>query len=356
MELKHRPAYRIQANGADVTAAMLERFVEMTLTDEAGHTSDTVEIVLADHIPDKPIALPRTGAELRVWLGYQGALTDRGLFVVDEVELAGAPGRMVIRGRAAPFETSTGGKVDLQTQKSRSWAKGTTIGSMVRKIAGEHGLQAKVDGALSGIALPHTDQSSESDMNLLSRIAARHDAIAKPAGGALVFARRGEGAAPGGGTMPRVTLTPADGRDYRVTIASRDGAGTCVAYYRDIRKAERHEVKVGEGEPVRRLRQSFPDAGSATAAARAALRKDARGERTLSYTIPGRATLSAECVLTLRGFRDGVDGEWLVKSVTHRIDSGGFVTEIAGELPNARTSSAGSADDSVVAGTLVESL
>lgn len=359
MGLNIAPAFRIEANSADITAKIRDRFVELSLTDETGVTADTLEIVLADHLPDQPIEVPPTGAELRVWIGYEGEVIDRGLFVADEIELAGAPGRVIIRARAAPFEQSKGGKVDLQTQKTRSWVRGTTIGGMVKKIAGEHGMTPRVAAALASITLPHIDQASESDMNLLARIAKRHDAVVKPAGGALVFAVRGSAEAAGGAAMPRVVLTPADGRDYRVTIASRESAGTCIAYYNSVRKAKRHEITVGEGEPVKRLRMTYPDAAAATAAARAELRKSARSERTMAFTIPGRAELGAECIVELRGFRDGVDGEWLTTSVTHRITKGdGFVTEIAGELPNAadgpKAAAGRSADDSTVAGTAVD--
>lgn len=86
-----------------------------------------------------------------------------------------------MRGRVAPCESSTSGRVDIQSQKSRSWKAGTTIGDMVRRIAGEHRLQQKVSASLAAIALPHIDQSAESDMNLLHRLAKRYDVVAKPA-------------------------------------------------------------------------------------------------------------------------------------------------------------------------------
>ncbi len=70
---------------------------------------------------------------------------------------------------------------------------------------------------LASIALPHTDQSHESDMNLLSRLAKRYDAVAKPAGGTLVFTRRGIAKSASGQDLARITLTPKDGGDYRMT-------------------------------------------------------------------------------------------------------------------------------------------
>lgn len=352
MGLNVAPAYRIVANSSDITAVILDRFKSLRLVDETGTTSDTIELALADHNPEKPIQLPPTGAELEVSIGYDGTLRRMGLFVCDEFEISGFPSQLIIRGRAAPYEKSKGGKTDLQSQKTRSWSKGTTIGAMVRKIAAEHGLSAAVSPELSAIALPHTDQAHESDMNLLSRIAKRYDAVAKPAGGVLVFANRGDGLSSSGEAMPRTTLRPEDVGSYRVTIASRDSAGTAIAYYRDTRKAERREVKVGDGDPVIRLRMAYSDAVSAENAARSEQRRRARQERTLSCEFPGRPDIVAEAVITMAGFREGVNGDWLVKTAEHYIGPNGYKTTIECERPNAATSAGMKSSDQVQPATV----
>jgi len=328
------PAFRVVANSVDITARIKEQFKSLRLVDGTGTTADTVEIALADHDKANPVALPPTGAELEIFLGYDGTVQRMGLFVVDEIEVSGFPGEMIIRARAAPYEASKAGKSQLQTQKTRSWPKGTTIGAMVKRIAGEHRLKPAVSAALASIALPHTDQAHESDMNLLSRLAKRYDAVAKPAGGALVFAKRGDAVSAGGMQLPHVTLTPLDGNDYRVTIASRDSPGTCVAYYRDTRKAQRREVSIGDGEPVIRLRMSYADRVSAENAARSAQRKRARAQRTMFYSLPGRPELAAEALVTMHGFRDGVDGDWLITRAEHYVGSNGYRCTIEAEQPN----------------------
>lgn len=334
MGLNIAPAFRILANDKDITAKIRERFRSLKLNDQAGVESDSVEITLADNTPDDPIKLPATGAELEIFLGYDQDVTRKGLFVCDEIELSGFPGEMVIRGRAAPFEGTKKGRVDLQSHKTRSWSAGTTLGAVVKKIAGEHRLTPAIAASLAKIALPHIDQAHESDMNFLSRLARRYDAIAKPAGGRLVFVPRGDASTVSGANMPRVTLTPKDGGRFRVVIASRDSAGTCVAHYRDLDAGEHHEVTVGSGEPVHRLRHPYKDKATAEAAARAKLRHKARAERTLSYTLPGRPELAAECLVTMQGFRDGVAGEWLVTKAEHYIGSEGYRTSFEAERPN----------------------
>ncbi|XHF80608.1 hypothetical protein R3J30_02130 [Xylella fastidiosa subsp. multiplex] len=50
-------------------------------------------------------------------------------------------------------------------------------------MAAEHGMTWAISPSLTGVALPHIDQTEESDINVLLRLAQRYDAIAKPAGG-----------------------------------------------------------------------------------------------------------------------------------------------------------------------------
>lgn len=330
------PTFMVLANQLDITAAIAERFISLTLSDAVGMESDLLEITLADNDPDAPIAIPPTGAELNLFLGYDGINMPMGLFVCDEVEVAGWPGEMVIRARAAVYDKSKGGKSDLQTQKTRSWEKGTKLGDMVAKIAKEHGLEPSVAASLKSIALPHTDQADESDINLLTRLAKKYDAIVKPANGKLVLAKRGESKSVGGETLAPVFLVPGDCSAFRLVLAKRETAGMVVAYWHAVKQAKRNEVKVGRGEPVRRLKQYYPTEEMALAAARADLSRRQRAQETVSLSCTGSPLIAAEAPLTLAGFRPGVDGQWLISRVTHRLDkSSGYSCDVEAEKPNA---------------------
>ncbi|MCD8456171.1 hypothetical protein LPH52_04830 [Xylella taiwanensis] len=99
---------------------------------------------------------------------------------------------MTLRAHAAPWEGTPQGNSDLQTPKTRSWPAGTTLGTMLSIMAAEHGMESAISHSLSGVTLPHTDQTEESDINVLVRLARRYAAIAKPGRGRLMFAKRGE--------------------------------------------------------------------------------------------------------------------------------------------------------------------
>lgn len=340
-----KPAFRIIANRADITAAILDRFVSLTLTDEAGLESDTFEVTLADHDPSVPIAMPETGAELEVFLGYDHMVQRMGLFIVDEVELSGWPGTMTIRGKAAPFSTSKDGKTDLQTQKSRSWEKGTKLGGLVAKIASEHGMEPAVSESLRGITLPHLDQTEESDISFLVRVAKRYDALAKPAGGKLVMTKRGESKSATGEELPTIAVVASQVSRWHMTLAKRDSPGTVIAYYHQARSAKKIAVEVGDGEPVRRLRHHYQDERSARDAAQAELDRRTRGEHKFSLTMPGDPLLAAESKLVAVGFRAGVDGEWLVTRAVHSLTkSGGYQCDVEAEKPTDADEGGGESD------------
>lgn len=329
------PEFRLLANGGNITETIKACFLSLSFTDEAGLESDTLEIVLDDGDTAAPIQLPPEDAELELFLGYDGAATRMGLFVVDEIELTGWPSNLVIRARAAPFVKSTGGKAHLQSQKTRSWAKGTTLGAMVAKMAGEHGLEPAVSPSLASIALPHTDQADESDMHLLVRLAKKYDGVIKPAGGKLIMAKRGEAKTMGGEQLPAVTLAPGDVSGFSVRFARREVSGSVVAAWHEPKKAKRHTVTVGEGEPVTRLRMQHTSREQALASATAAMAKRKRGEAELSIAMEGRPDVMAEAPLTLEGFRDGVAGDWITKRVVHTLyKDAGYTCSIDAEKPN----------------------
>jgi phage protein D len=339
MGLTYNPIYKVTANDNDITAAIQQRFSEMTITDETGFISDTFEIVLTDTDPSNPIKIPPTGAQLQVWIGYGGdSLTYKGMFIADEIELSDSPDRMTIRSHAAPFDQTPKGMLDFQSQKTRSWPSGTTIGAMVTQMASEHGMTGATSPELQSVQLPHIDQTAESDINFLIRLAKKYDAIAKPAGGKLIFAKRGNAQTVSGANLPQITVTRPDTvpGTVKMTQSTKESPGTVVAFYRDVTNATRHQVSVGNGLPVKRIRAAFKNKAMAQAAIEAELARRARGQYKLSFTILGRADITAESNLTMDAtFRDGIAGDWVVERVVSRFQTqAGWRCEVEAEKPN----------------------
>ncbi|AJF07759.1 contractile injection system protein, VgrG/Pvc8 family [Geoalkalibacter subterraneus] len=321
------PDFRIEADNQDITAIIRERFLELRLRDEAGLESDSCEIRLDDRAPH--IALPRTGAVLEVALGYrETGLVAMGRWVVDEVSISGPPDTLIIRARAADLGQA------LRAPQERSWPLNTTIGDLVTTIAGEHGFIPSIADELAGITLPHIDQT-ESDLHLLTRLAREYDAVAKAAGGRLLFVPRAQARSAAGEPLAHITWTRESLTDYEVTMAERGKYAAVTTYWHDQGSAERTPVTVGEGEPVLTVRRAYPDAAAATAAAQSRLAATLRGAAVLRASGPGAANLLAEARLTITDGREGLAGEWSLISVDHTLNDGGYRCSIEAETPEA---------------------
>lgn len=319
------PAYKITADGSDITEKIAGRLVSIRITDEAGIQSDTLEITIRGDGVD----IPDPGAELAAFIGYDSKAIEMGRFCVDSVDVSGPPEVMTIRAKAAQQAESKSGAQMLQTQKTRSWEAGITFGDMVRKIANEHGLEPAVADVYAAVKLPHVDQTNESDMNLLTRLAKDLDAIAKPASGRLVIAKRGSAKTASGGTMPTARININQVSSWRLSISKRDKAGTVIAAWHNLETAKQDEITVGEGDPVVRLKQVYPDPAAARAAAVAEFDRSQRGDAKVSITLPGDPTLTAEQPAELVGFRPGLAGDWFITRAEHTIDGGGYKTAIS---------------------------
>lgn len=325
------PFFRITVDGKDISNILAPRLVSLTLTDAAGVQSDQVQFTLSDTALFGKLAEPSAGAEIKVWLGYGFQLKYMGMFIADSVEAQGPPDHLTITGVASVNGETSSGKTALTDQKKRSWPAGTLIGDMVKKIAGEHGLQDAVSQSLMSLALPHIDQIDESDINLLSRIARDHDAIAKPGDGRIVMAKRGESLTASSQPMPVLAVTPMKVSRWRYRNSVREKAGSVVAVYQDLGRGKSEECTAGEGEPVQRIKRRFPDKEAAQSAADSELQRLKRAGRSLSVSMKGDPDAMAEAKLLAAGFRPYIDGEWLITNATHQLNSGGYRTKVEAE-------------------------
>jgi phage protein D len=321
-----RPSFRILADQQDITDTIRDRLLSLRITDEAGNQPDTVELQLDDR--DAQIQWPSHGAELEISLGTaQNQLTRMGLYIIDDIEHSGPPNTITIRGKAADMLAS------IKAPKTRSW-DGITLGALVQTIAGEHGLSAKISEQLALIAIEHIDQSNESDLHLLTRLARQHGAVSKPVAGFLVFVFKGEAKSATGQQLPLVEIPKHQISRHRMTQAERGKYQSVKAYWHDNDTAEKQSVLVGDGDPVFAIRHTYNDAQEATRAASAKLQSLLRGTATLSLTLLGRPELQAEGKLRIAGIRDPVDGEWVINRVEHQLDSSGLQTRCDAEVPN----------------------
>jgi phage protein D len=297
-------------------------------------------------------------------LGYDNVTQYMGKFVVDEVELEGYPETIIVRARSATFDASKGGESQLQTQKNRRWNE-STLTTMVKTIAKEHGLEAVVSKSIQNLIVHGVYQVDESDLHFLLRICRRFDGAVKVAAGKLIVAKKAEGKTMSGKDF-KLRVVPSDVTSYHVVLAKREESGTVRVYWHNIDTAKRHHIKVkhkkssvkssdkkteikpvfyapaayttnhavtvGNGDPETSIKTQFTDQATAIAAAKAELSRRARQKAKLTLTMPGHPELAAEVMMTTTDFRDGVNGDWIITSVVHNLGSGGYTCTVEAEI------------------------
>lgn len=364
---KIAPAFMLKQDNEDITQDFSDRLISLTMTDNRGFEADQLDIELDD--TDGQIAMPPRGATLTLWLGWQGsALIKKGTFTVDEIEHRGAPDTLTIRGRSADFRGS------LNSRREQSWHD-TTLGQIVETIAARNKLTASVADALKAVAVPHIDQSQESDAVFLSRLADRNGASVSVKAGKLLFLKAGSGKTASGKPIPQMTLERGDGDRHQFAIADREAYTGVSAKWLHTKdpKPQKQKVKLkrkpkekhlralqhpkatkapanakakkeqearegeymaGESDNVLELTTIYATKAQAMRAAQAKWDKLQRGVAEFSISLAiGRADLFPETPIAVKGFKRVIDDQaWIISRVVHNLNGSGYTTGLELEV------------------------
>ncbi len=321
------PQYRIIVKEEDITAQVATRLVRLTLTECRIEESDQLDIVLTDAHGE--LALPERGVTLHVWLGWAHiGLVHKGHFMVDEIEYSGPPDILTIRARSATL--SGVGRERIE----RSWHR-VTLADIVKTIAQQQNLIPKIDTTLGGIQIAHVDQTHESDLHFLTRLANRYGALMSVKNGYLLFMPIGAASTVQGEAFDEVHLTREASTSYRYHIAERERYAGVRAYWYKSSQAfpsTRASVVIGKenGQGLKVLPEHYTSEVEARAAAQAEWQRIQRSQATLSLTLAAaRPEFFPERLITLSGFKPEIeDTTWCIARATHTLENGGFTTSL----------------------------
>lgn len=323
------PIWRVVLKGAkgdeDLTSTLSHRLISLSLTDKKGTESDDLSIELDD--PDGDLDLPPTKALLSVSLGWKGqGLIDKGLFRVDEIDYSWSPRRLTIQAKGAPVSQALG------ERKERSW-HGKTLGEIATTIAKEHSLTPMVSKLLQGVAIEHIDQTNESDINFLTRIAKLNDAICTVKSERLLLSPVAACTSVSGTPIADQVIVISDQDSGRYHSDDRSRYSGVKAYWHDPGASRRKSVLAGSTGQVKSLRPTHPNKDEAEKAAKAELKRIKRGSGTLSLNLDkGRPTLMPETPFRVRGVKPEIDAErWVIKTIKHSLDGNGYTCSIEAE-------------------------
>ena len=356
----------------DITQVVSSRLINLSLTDNRGLEADTLDLELSDH--DGKLALPPRNATISLALGWKGApLIDKGQYSVDEVQFSGGASsadKLTIRARAADL------KGTFTEQKERSFHK-KKLGEIVNEIAQGNKLKSQVAKELANRLIDHIDQTNESDINLLTRLAEEHGAMCTVKNGTLLFMPLGQGKTASGKPIPLRKITRKSGDSYAFSIAESENYKAVRVYWHDTATGKRGEIIIdkntkivkkqrmtkgrtlkdgtvkgrrltkikyntieqkkpveSDNDKIKSLRVTYPSEARAITVAKSAFDKLKRGVATFSLSLAfGEPDLMPETPIELSGFKAEIDAtNWLITRVTHNLSDSGFTSQIECEL------------------------
>jgi len=308
----------VEITGANA-ALINSRLIDWEHVDAAGVESDTLKLTVNTEGLD---GLPSVDGKLGLRVGYaETGLVDKGEFVVTRTMPQLFPSRLLIVATAAPFKVAD--QTGFKARRSASYGP-TTLGALFRQLASRHGFSPRVAPELDAIPIEHVDQSSETDMGFLTRLARRFDAVAKPVNDLYVLARRGQVKSLSGKPLPPVTLSVTqDNRpgDRAFIMASIDNdsririKGVRSAWW-DGQAGQEIRVEVGT-EPFKVLRQRYQSESEARAVANGEFAKARREAAKLRIDCPGDPAFGAEGLVVLDDtWPSHMRGTWSIDKVT----------------------------------------
>jgi len=308
----------VEIYGAHATL-LNQRLISWEHIDAAGIESDQLTLTMDLEGLE---GLPKLGGRIGLKVGYlESGMVDKGQFKVTRLTPTLFPFRLTLVATAAPF--SKDDETGFKQRRTASHGP-TTLGGLFRELVSRHGFSPRVDPEVSLIRIEHIDQSNETDMGFLTRLAAKYNVVAKPYDQIYVLARPGQTKSLSGKVLANVILSvtsnnrPGDHAFVSATLeeAARAQNQGCITRWLDTATGKLQEVETGLS-PFKILRQQQPSEADAIAVGEGEVRKMLRQKYKVKITCPGDPRLAAEGLVLLDDtWPDFMRGRWSIDKVT----------------------------------------
>ena len=177
-------------------------------------------------------------------------------------------------------------------------------------------------------AYRYLDQTKESHIGFLTRLAKSHDVLLSIKGGTLLFLVKDTGRSASSIAMLPRTVKRSSALNWNMTLAIRGAYNNVEATWHHIATGCVETVTVGTAGPIHRMRHRFSDAAEAQRAAQGKLQAIQLGKDTISINVEADPAIGFGTLIEVVGFHAGIDGTWSVLSVRHELTSLGFQPKI----------------------------
>ncbi|MFK7827941.1 MAG: phage late control D family protein [Oligoflexales bacterium] len=304
-----KPSYSVKINNIELDTSSKRRLKSLTITDEVGFISDQCQLTFSD---DGSLDVPISGSEIIVAIGY-GELSEMGRYTLDDASLS--EGNLGFSAKG--FDSTKG----IKSIRSRDFNT-KSIYKAVELIAAENNLKPFVSDDFKSLETEKKIiQQKESSLHVLRRLAESFDAIVKVQGGRLLFSKKNSGKSVSGKELETIKIDKSLVSTWSLKYSGRARFKSVSAQYVDVDTGKAQTIKAGEGQPTLNLRKVFNDRAKAELEVNSRFKEAGYETKSLSLSLPGNENLKAETIIELSGFRDGVNGKWLIYRATHTLAS-----------------------------------
>jgi phage protein D len=322
--------YKLVVARIDLSTTLDPWLQRLTIHDEAGVQSDTLEFELDDR--EAAIVMPPIRAPIAATLVDRQGYARQFDGFIDEIASRGDRGGgrvLIFRAKGVDTVSRLKERVDAHYDDA-TLAEALTAAGRAAGVA-----KVVVDPAFAGVARPYFAQQNESFLAFGQRLAREAGATFRVQGDVAFLVKRGTGLSVGGRALPTVVAAWGD------NLVSWDISPQLGRPRHRRTRVRLHDPRTGrQKERLVELVDTAADA-THTGAFLAADEADAdlqasadagevgRARGGGSVEILGDMRALPEGVLRLSGARPGIDGDYRIKSVDHTRDrSGGLTTRL----------------------------
>lgn len=219
---------------------------------------------------------------------------------------------------------------------------------------------------IDAINVPHVDQTNETDLQFLTRLAGLYGAQMTVKEGAIGLTRPGYATSATGKPLAVVHLERRDGDNHSFTLNDRDAYSGVSASWLDIKTMKNDQVvaqrnaapdagpdplhpaakttndaspetahapnyMVGDAKNILTLKKIYPDEESAKYAADAIFKIVSTGVATFSIKLAlGRPDLFTQTPVVVSGFKEMINRQkWIITKLVHNLSAAGLTTSLS---------------------------
>ena len=303
------PNFKLLANDKDITEKINKDTSKIEFQDEEGDVADQITLVI-----EGTFKKPKYEDELKLWIGTQeNGLFYCGLFSVQTSTYKdGSKTSMVITATSANFSKN------LKVKRNQSY-ENASIKKIMQIIASRHELEVASD--FDDIYILHLEQTNESDLHFMKRLAAEYNALFAVKNNKIVFKHKIKDNKKSS-SLPRFKLPRDEDTDISIQNADKTLYYSCQAVWHDTKENKQQSVTVGDGEPIKLIKDSFESMADAKIKAEATLQKANAGIKVGTISNYG-FELYAGGILEVSGTPED-DGDYSIKRASHILDENGW--------------------------------